>query len=93
MAVVTLPSIEGEINESNKNFEEGSLTWFGSTIRALERRDWWKRWQISIASALTEILTTWLWCTVLHRTRTGLTVIFPNIGKGFTVQGIFFVIP
>jgi hypothetical protein len=26
MAVVTLPSIEGEINESNKNFEEGSLT-------------------------------------------------------------------
>jgi len=34
MAVVTVSSNEGEITESNKNFEEGNLTWFGSTIRA-----------------------------------------------------------
>ena len=58
-------------NESNKSLEEGSHTWFESTIWSYERRDWWKRWQSSIASA-SEILTTCVWCTVLHKTCKGL---------------------
>jgi len=39
MVVDTLSSNEGEITESNKNLEKGSLTWFGSNIGALQRRD------------------------------------------------------
>jgi len=41
-----LSSNEGEITESNKSLEEGSLTWFEDTSWSHERRDWWKRWQI-----------------------------------------------
>jgi len=67
-----LLSNEGEIIESNKSLEEGSHIWFESTMWSYERRDWLKRWQISIVDALTEIVTTWMWCTVLHKTCTGL---------------------
>ena len=48
---------------------EGEIT--ESTMWSYKKRDWLKRWQISTASALTEIVTTWLWCTVLHKICTG----------------------
>jgi len=84
-----LLSNEGEIIESNKSLEEGSHTWFESTVWSYKRRDWWKRWQISKASALTEILTTCLWCTVLHKTCTGL-LDFQKLEKDLQCKECFF---
>ena len=86
-----LLSNEGEITESNKSLEEGSHTWFESTMWSYERRDWLKRWHLNSQCFIWDFNNLpMVYSTLQNMNR---PVRFPKIGKGFTVQGIFVLTP